>query len=86
MFDASSVTFVGLYYSLPQNGSSDPSNLEGENHLGFMWTAETFFSVSPRFMLGFFGGLKYGFGNVIKNTSGIKTNSFDAILGIAARF
>ena len=101
-FDALGATFLGLYYNMPQSGGKieysgsyapfkgESVDLEGENHLGFLLHSETYFEVAENFNLGFFGGLKIGFGDYItkwgENDQSDKNNTLDVTFGLAAKF
>ncbi len=75
---ASGASFLGLYYSLPQNGKSElretfryrgeksySGDLEGKSYLGLLLHSETYFKINKTFALGFFFSLKFGFENAI---------------------
>ena len=99
---APGATFLGLYYNLPQGGKAkytgtedvvfDKTSLdiEGENHLGFLLQTESYFEVNENFNLGFFFGLKFGFGDYISKVDKIsdpnKNNTLDLMFGAVARF
>ena len=101
MKNADGATFLGLYYTLPLSGKIKLANTsvdtEGENHLGFLLHSETYFDVSESIDIGFFFGMKFGFGNALtKFKSGDSTvddldlnkdtSTADFTLGTVIRF
>lgn len=93
-FETLSATFLGVYYTLPQGGeltqTGSSADTEGENHFGFLFHSESYFEVSPGFDLGFFGGLKFGFGDQISKVGNLdsttENNTLDVSFGLAAKF
>ncbi len=100
MLSADGATFLGLYYTLSQGGKlkaspgGDSLDLEGEDHLGFLLHSEIYFEVNESFNLGFFAGLKFGFGNAITKLKSPEatadfykdTNSLDVMFGVVTKF
>ena len=98
ILSADGATFLGLYYTLSHGGKlkikSKSLDTEGEDHLGFLLHSETYFEVNENFNLGFFAGLKFGFGNAIteiKSSEGRMdfnkdTNTLDVMFGVVAKF
>ncbi len=72
------------------SSSKSPLDIEAEDHFGFLLQSETYFEVTESFHLGLFCGIKFGFGDATGKTGGVpseyENNTFDAMLGLAAKF